>query len=149
MNIWTEKSVDYARNRDYLDELFKVYPISKNPRRPLSDDKRERIKTAMDRKENKNLILECIDSEVFPIKDSYIGFLKQDKSAVDRNPEIVNRIAGSLIEMGYENVIDAMERPAETNRQMGTAFTNWIDKGVLGIKITKNRDEFLNSGDNI
>ncbi len=91
----------------------------------------------------------CIDSEVFPIKDSYVGFLRKDKTAIDRNPETVNRIAGALIEMGYEEVIDAMERPAETNRQMGTVFTNWIDKGILGIKITKDREEFLNSDENM
>ena len=132
MNEWTKKSVEYAKNKDYLDQLFKVYTISKNPRRPLSDEKRKRIKDAIENKKYKELILACIDSEVFPIKDSYVGFLRKDKTSIDRNPETVNRIAGALIEMGYEEVIAAMERPAETNRQMGTVFTNWIDKGILG-----------------
>ncbi len=149
MNEWTKKSVEYAKNKDYLDQLFKVYTISRNPRRPLSDEKRKRIKDAIENKKYKELILACIDSEVFPIKDSYVGFLRKDKTSIDRNPETVNRIAGALIEMGYEEVIAAMERPAETNRQMGTVFTNWIDKGILGIKITKDREEFLNSSENM
>ena len=149
MNEWTKKSVDYAKNKDYLDRLFKVYSISKNPKRPLSDDKRKRIKDAIDNKKYKELILECIDSDVFPTKDSYVGFLRKDKAAIDRNPETVNRIADSLIEMGYEKIIDEMERPVESNRQMGTVFTNWIDKGFLGIKITKDKEEFLNSNEDM
>ena len=42
MNEWTKKSVEYAKNKDYLDQLFKVYTISKNHRRPLSDEKRKK-----------------------------------------------------------------------------------------------------------
>ena len=95
MNEWTKKSVDYAKNKDYLDRLFKVYSISKNPKRPLSDDKRKRIKDAIDNKKYKELILECIDSDVFPTKDSYVGFLRKDKAAIDRKQETVNRIADS------------------------------------------------------
>lgn len=49
------------------------------------------------------------------------------------------------MEMGYEKVIGEMERPAETNRQMGTAFSNWIEKGVLGIPLTKDPEEFRTS----
>ena len=117
MNEWTKKSVEYAKNKDYLDQLFKVYTISKNPRRPLSDEKRKRIKDAIENKKYKELILACIDYEVFPIKDSYVGFLRKDKTSIDRNPETVNRIAGALIEMGYEENDESMVREIRSEIQ--------------------------------
>lgn len=149
MNIWTKKSVEYAKNEDYLDRLFQVYPLAKNVNRPISKEKREKIKEAMDKKDHKQLILECLGAKVFPIKDSYIGFLKRDKTALDRNPKTVKRIGEALMEMGYEKVIGEMERLAETNRQMGTAFSSWIEKGELGIPLTKNPEEFRNSEENM
>ncbi|MBR0150673.1 MAG: hypothetical protein IJP89_04855 [Synergistaceae bacterium] len=30
MNYWTEKSIAFAEQRNYLDELFRVYPLSPN-----------------------------------------------------------------------------------------------------------------------
>lgn len=149
MNEWTKKSVEFAKCRDYLDKLFKVYPISTNPNRPLSVVKRRTIKEAILNLDNKALILECMKSEVFPIKDSYVGFLKIDNSSIDRNPETVNRIAGSLIEMGYEKVIDEMERPAETNRQMGESFSSWIKSGVLGMEVVEDVEKFSSSDKNM
>lgn len=149
MNIWTEKSVEYAKSKDYLDELFQVYPILKNPNRPLSQKKKDNIREAITTGDYKRLILECIQSKVSPIKDSYIGFLKHDKGALDRNPATVNRLGQALMDMGYDKIIAEMERPAETNRQMGAAFSNWIDKNVLGIPITKDKDTFLYSEENM
>lgn len=35
MNLWTAMSVEFASQRNYLDELFKVYPISPNIRRDV------------------------------------------------------------------------------------------------------------------
>ena len=35
MNIWTQMSIDFANQRNYLDELYKVYPISPNLRREI------------------------------------------------------------------------------------------------------------------
>ena len=30
MNYWTDLSIKFANERDYLDNLYKVYPMSKN-----------------------------------------------------------------------------------------------------------------------
>ena len=30
MNIWTKKSIDLANQKNYLDLLFKIYPMSVN-----------------------------------------------------------------------------------------------------------------------
>lgn len=32
MNIWTKQSIEFAQQRNYLDELFKVYPLNVNLR---------------------------------------------------------------------------------------------------------------------
>ena len=37
MNYWTKQSIEFAQQRNYLDELFKVYPVNPNLRRELSD----------------------------------------------------------------------------------------------------------------
>ena len=59
-----------------------------------------------------NLLLK---QEVFPIKDSYISYLKRDKSAINRNPATVDRIVGILYEMGINKIIDRTTAPKETN----------------------------------
>ena len=35
MNIWTQKSIELANQRNYLDLLYKVYPMSNNLRREM------------------------------------------------------------------------------------------------------------------
>lgn len=37
MNIWTRKSIELANQKNYLDLLYRVYPISENVRREISD----------------------------------------------------------------------------------------------------------------
>ena len=36
MNIWTQRSIELANQHDYLDQLFKVYPLSANEKKELS-----------------------------------------------------------------------------------------------------------------
>jgi hypothetical protein len=35
MNHWTELSLDFANQRNYLDELFKIYPIIPGKKREI------------------------------------------------------------------------------------------------------------------
>ena len=95
-----------------------------------------------------NLVKELLELELFPIKDSYVAYLKRDKTAIDRNPQTINRIAGNLFQMGFDEVIEKATEPKETNRQIGPMFKQWIDKGVLGAEIFKNFDDFLNYNGN-
>ena len=58
MNYWTKLSVDFAQQRNYLDELYKVYPITPNLRRDIcviDPETTEEIKPRLyfDEKENK------------------------------------------------------------------------------------------------
>ena len=144
-NYWTEKSIEFATQRNYLDELFKVYPISPNIRREMPKDQEMRIRDYFEEKDNMNLVRELLKWELFPIKDSYVPFLRKDRTAIDRNPNTVNRIAGLLYSLDIEEMIEKCTEPKESNRQMGPMFKQWIEKKTLGMKIVKDEEAFLSS----
>lgn len=148
MNYWTQLSAQFAQQRNYLDELYKVYPITPNLRRNLEIKKEENIKNAFDNRDNMELVKQLLELELFPIKDSYVAFLKRDRESISRNPQTINRIAGNLFQMGIDNIIEKCTEPKETNRQIGPMFKNWIDKGTLGVKVIKNIGEFIECKDN-
>lgn len=149
MNIWTEKSIELASQRNYLDLLYKVYPMSLNLRRELDESTQNKIKDFLEKRDKHNLLLTLLEQEIFPIKDSYVAYLKRDKTAIERNPNTVDRLFGMLIEMGFDEIIDKVTLPKETNRQIGPLFKRWIDTGALGAEITTDPEEFLNYNGNI
>ena len=57
--------------------------------------------------------------DLFPIKDSYVAYLKRDKSAIERNPNTIDRLCGRLYEMGLDKIYERCREPKETNRQIG------------------------------
>lgn len=154
MNIWTKKSIELANQRDYLDLLYRIYPISENARREMSDNIKSDLRNAFDNRDAEKLLKTLIEQTnskqiVFPIKDSYVAYLKHDNSAINRNPNTVNRITSILYEMGYDNIIDKATSPKETNRQIGPLFGDWIKKGSLGGNYIDDEQAFLNSTENI
>lgn len=149
MNIWTEKSIELANQKNYLDLLYKVYPMSLNLRRELKPSIQEKIKYYLDSKDKKNLINILLQQDVFPIKDSYVAYLKRDKKAIDRNPNTVDRLFGILVDMGFDEIIEKTTVPKETNRQIGPLFKRWIDSEALGVDITNDPVTFLNVEKNI
>lgn len=148
MNFWTQLSVEFASQKNYLDELFKIYPISPNLRRNISEAKWADIENAYNEQNNEELIKALLKLDLFPIKDSYISYFKNDHSAICRNPQTVNRIAGNLYEMGLTEIFEKCTEPKESNRQMGPLFKRWIDKGVLGAPIYRSSDEFFSTNEN-
>ena len=149
MNIWTERSIELANQRNYLDLLFKIYPLSVNLKRELSEETIEEITRYFDSKDSNKLLNTLLNQDVFPIKDSYVAYLRKDKSAIDRNPNTVNRIMGMLYEMGIKEIIEKTSAPKETNRQIGPLFRNWIDSRALGCKVTTSENELLEFTENI
>ena len=114
MNFWTELSIEFASKRNYLDELYKVYPISPNLPRDLSGESCRAIEMHFSNKNNVELIKELLKLELFPVKDSYIPYLRRDKAAIERNPNTVNRIAGNLYALGLDVIFDRCSEPKET-----------------------------------
>ena len=61
MNIWTQRSIELANQHDYLDQLFKVYPLSANEKRDLSSDVVEKLKALLQTRDSKGLINLLLD----------------------------------------------------------------------------------------
>lgn len=149
MNLWTQKSIDLAGQSNYLNQLYRVYPMSVNVRRELSESTQNEIRTYLNNQNGKNLLNVLLEQEIFPIKDSYVAYLKRDKTAINRNPATVSRLAGMLIEMGFDEILDKTTVPKETNRQIGPLFKNWISSGALGVPVTDDVEKFLSYQENI
>lgn len=143
MNLWTQKSIELASQSNYLDQLYRVYPMSVNLRRELSENTQSAIKKYLSEKDGINLLKILLEQEIFPIKDSYVAYLKRDKTAIERNPATVGRLSGMLIEMGFDEILDKTTVPKETNRQIGPLFKKWIDSGALGVPVFQDAQRFL------
>lgn len=155
MNYWTQLSIDYANQRNYLDDLFSVYPTIPNGIRDLNADLWKEIENSFDKKANTKLIENLLKLELFPIKDSYVAYLKRDKTSIERNPKTIDRLSGRIYEMGLDKVFEKATEPKETNRQIGPLFRRWLNKGSLGIQpvplkefLANNENAILDAGDN-
>lgn len=126
-------SIDFAAQRNYLDELFSVYPTIPEGIREINEHLWSQVERAFNNKNNFELLKVLLRFDLFPIKDSYIAYLKRDKSALERNPNTVDRLCGRLYEMGLDAIFARCSEPKETNRQIGPLFRRWLNKGSLGI----------------
>jgi hypothetical protein len=144
MNYWTELSIEYANQRNYLDDLFSVYPTIPEGIRDIDKLVWSEIEQSFVNKNNFAFIKSLIKLNLFPLKDSYVAFLKRDKSSIERNPETVNRICGRLYEMGLNNIFLKCSEAKETNRQIGPLFNRWLKKKTLGVDILK-KEKFLST----
>jgi hypothetical protein len=156
MNKWTKLSIEYANQRSYLDDLFAVYPTIPDGIREINKDVWHDVEKAFKCQNNVSLINELLKLDLFPIKDSYIAYLKRDKSAIGRNPKTINRICGRLYELGLNKIYECCSEPKETNRQIGPMFHEWLCKKSLGIKpvqldkfISDKNDAILDGSDNL
>jgi len=154
MNNWTKLSIEYANQRSYLDDLFQIYPTIPDGIREIDGKIWIQIEKSFKNKDNIALIKELLKLGLFPIKDSYIAYLKRDNSAIDRNPRTINRICGRLYEMGLDKIFKKCSEPKETNRQIGPMFRDWLRKKSLGISpvdidhfSANNKDAILDAGD--
>jgi hypothetical protein len=134
MNYWTEISIEYANQKSYLDDLFQVYPTIPEGIREIKQENWDKIEQAFQNQNNDDLLQLLLKFDLFPIKDSYVAYLKRDKSAIDRNPKTTNRLCGRLYEMGLEKIYERCSEPKETNRQIGPFFKRWLNKKSLGLQ---------------
>lgn len=150
MNYWTEKSIELANQKDYLDQLFKVYPMSNNLKRELPKVTTDKLEEHFNQKNNNEELIELLlQQELFPIKDSYVAYLRRDRSAIERNPKTVNRLAGIIYSMGLDETVISMTLPKETNRQIGPLFSNWLRNKSMGVDVTTDPNYFLNCDEDI
>jgi len=144
MNYWTEISIEYANQKSYLDDLFQVYPTIPEGIRGIKQENWDKIEQAFNNQNNDELLRELLKFDLFPIKDSYVAFLKRDKSSIERNPKTINRLCGRIYELGLDKIYERCSEPKETNRQIGPFFKRWLNRKALGLQPVS-LDEFVNS----
>lgn len=142
MNHWTNLSIEYANQRSYLDDLFQVYPTIPEGVRNMSGELWKDVEKAFEKRDNVTLLKSLLKLDLFPIKDSYVAYLKRDKGALNRNPTTADRLSGRLYEMGLDTIYSSCSQPKETNRQIGPLFKRWLKKKTLGLTPVK-LDEFM------
>lgn len=147
MNKWIELSIEFASQRNYLDELFKVYPTIPEGIREIDKGKWNNVENAFKNDDKEILIQSLLNLNLFPIKDSYVAYLRHDKTAIKRNPNTIDRLYGRLKELGLNEIWNRVSEPKETNRQLGPMFRNWLKKGVLGAPLLS-LDEFESNDKN-
>ncbi len=152
MNYWTQLSIEYANQRSYLDDLFSVYPTIPEGMREIDITCWKNIERAFEKQDNKLLLKELLKLNLFPIKDSYIAYVRKDVNSISRNQKTVNRICGRLYEMGLDKIFEHCTEPKETNRQIGPLFKRWINSKALGImpvtfdKFVRNKENAILTG---
>ena len=142
MNRWTRMSIDLANQRNYLDLLFTIYPTIPEDCRDIDNVVWGRVENSFNTFDNINLIRNLLKLKLFPIKDSYVAYLRRDPSAIDRNPNTVNRLAGRAHQLGLPTLFEKCSEPKETNRQIGPLFKAWVNSGSLGM-IPVSYNEFI------
>ena len=147
MNKWTRKSIELAQSPSYLDNLFVIYPTIPSDERELDSSNWSLVEKAFAAQNHNELISALLNFELFPIKDSYVAYLRQDSHAIQKNPETIKRIGNRVIEMGLDKVREKCSEPKETNRQIGPMFKNWISSENLGFPVISNQNDFLDSKD--
>jgi len=79
MNRWMELSIEYASQRTYLDDLFRVYPTIPEGIREVDKALWDNVEKAFNDQDNVSLIQSILELDLCPLKDSYVAFLKRDK----------------------------------------------------------------------
>lgn len=147
MNIFTQYSIELANQKDYLDQLFRVYPLRPDSIREVDETLWANIETAFNGTDNAALMRALLKLNLFPVKDGYVPFLRRLPAAIGLNPNTVNRICGRVKEMGLDLLYDKCSQPKETNRQMGPLFQRWVMSGALGLTPV-DKDVFLANNNN-
>lgn len=147
INPWTKLSIEYASQRSYLDDLFQVYPTIPDGIREPNGELWKDVEKAFEKRDNVTLMKNLLKLDLFPIKDSYVAYLKRDKTALERNPATSARLSGRLYEMGIDKIFARCSEPKETNRQIGPLFKRWLNKKALGIQPVK-LEQFLATKEN-
>lgn len=146
MNYFTKLSIELATQKDYLDQLFKVYPLAPDNIRCVKPELWDEIESSYNNNDNLALFKALLKLDLFPVKDSYLPFFRGDAKAVSRNPKTVNRICGRVRQLGLDRLYEKITEPKETNRQMGPLFKRWLETGALGV-FPVDLDTFMSSSD--
>ena len=143
MNYWTQRSIEMAMNEDYLDRLFAIYSFGVDEERePISKDKWNRIEQAYDNNDNCSLVRELLSLEKFPINNPYVGYFRKDDEAIERNPQLIFRLADKIRGFTKDELKRRCLEPKSNSRQMGQKFKDWLTEEHLGVRVVNSISEF-------
>lgn len=125
MNEWGRKTAELAQRSDYLDRLYEIYPGETRVRR-INTAKKAEIKRHIESGDDISLLRCLLRLEKFPIKDSYVDFLRKYDKGIENNPRTVARICKAVNALGYEGIVSKISAPPEANRVRGPQFKNWL-----------------------
>lgn len=147
MNKWTKLSIEYANKRSYLDDLFQVYPTVPEGIRTIDESIWNKVEKAYSIQDDITLIKELLKLDLFPVKDSYIAYLRKDKAAIERNPKTIKRICSLIYKIGIDELYKRCTEPKEANRQIGPMFRDWLMSKSLGVD-TVDMESFIANREN-
>ena len=149
MNRWAEKTIRLANEGNYLDQLYSIYP-NEDISRVVDSEQLRNIRELYNRRDNSGLLNSLLDLKKFPVKDSYVSFLRNDRDAIRRNPKTVHRICSQLYDMGFEKMKKGILAPKEANTRRGQQFRSWLLKTFKHISkdmFVKNKKGIIFLGD--
>lgn len=126
MNKWVQKSFESANSHGYLDNLSDIYPVDTTIKRQIDAKAKNAIVNAFKIGDKKELILTLLRLDRFPIDDPYIGFIRKDKDALDKNPKTFKRISKRIQALGLKGILEGVSRPESSSRKMGHMFKKWL-----------------------
>lgn len=92
MNQWAERTLELINNENYLDRLQEIYAHEEGERN-ITQTTVEAIKQSFANGDATALLEQLLDLERFLYKDSYVAFLRKDRTAMERNPATLQRIS--------------------------------------------------------
>lgn len=144
MNEWSQKTLQLVTTQNYLDRLQEVYPHEENERE-IDETILNSIKLAFDERNDINLLNRLLDLDKFPYKDSYVGFLRKDRTSIERNPITVTRILNHIYEKEFEEIARGVTESMEANRRRGHKFSEWARRNYRLVRV----EEFRSSREGI
>lgn len=125
MNEWSKRTLSLVNDQDYLDKLQQIYPHEEGER-DVAQSTLNSIRQSFAQRDEASLLDKLLNLDKFPYKDSYVAFLRSDRTAIGRNPQTVRRICDRLYAMGIDNVIEGVTQPKEANTRRGNQFRDWV-----------------------
>ena len=147
MSVWIRRSFDKYDQLDVLSTLSEIYPSGLNQVRIIRVQDRKAIETACigpRNVANDIRLFELFISAkyedgkpcIFPIDHSYVAMFrrypkrKSERSLkIRNNPRMITQIINQVHETypTVEEVLESIEKPATSSRQLGQAFNTWCE----------------------
>ena len=145
MNYWTDQSIELATQTDYLDQLFRVYPLeSEVTKRELNSTKVDQLSTLFEAGANEELLRVLLQFEKFPINDSYVS-LCSHPGIQAKDLMTIYHMAKKLRQLGVKKFLERNISFKGRNTQIRSMFKWWLAINPIGTRIFTNTDDFIDS----